>query len=179
MCKAWSWRRDARLDIMSYSHPQQLTLKQQFCGIFGFSATGAVMQHLPCTQHHTAENLGLRPHQNISTYKKYFTHKIVVNTILLTSQKLFVIKSIKIFTLMSCAENILFFLDNEDSHTFCYTKQVQFLIGFKWPTWNHYYVYTGGECVGLNDVLPRQKMILCIFMECHLVEILWEGPDVD
>ena len=58
------------------------------------------MQHLPCTQHHTAENLGLRPHQNISTYKKYFTHKIVVNTILLTSQKLFVIKSIKIFTLI-------------------------------------------------------------------------------
>ena len=28
---------------MSHSHPQLLTLKQQFCGIFGFSATGAIV----------------------------------------------------------------------------------------------------------------------------------------
>ena len=28
------------------------------------------------------------------------------------------------------------------------------------------------------DVLPRQKTILCIFMECHLVEIWWEGPQL-
>ena len=118
--QCYCWGRDTvagSLDIMSYSHPQYPALKQQFCGIFGFPATATAT--LTCHATFTKS----RPHATkiFPHDKKYFTHKTTINTILLTSQKLFVIKGIKICTQNDHpnvrVENILFFSHNEYSHT--------------------------------------------------------------
>ena len=106
---------DARsLVIMSHSHPQYLTLKQQFCGIFRFSATGG-----QCHATSRQENLDT---ENISTSQKYFTHTTPTKEEHFVNQpKIICNKCIKILYktdhLMFCVENILFFLCNEYSHT--------------------------------------------------------------